>query len=129
MVPFSWSGLHPASIRAARRHLEAGAMRGGRSLADFPVVFVVTLGLGPDNEVGARWVRSWFQPDSRSSPTPTPQISAGWEKLDSSSMKRTIPTLFQRTVRTRLRRHLDCSARHNVAPTVCCGRTRRPAFG
>ena len=37
-------------------------MRAGRSLADFPVVFVVTLGLGPDNEVGARWVRSWFQP-------------------------------------------------------------------
>lgn len=59
---FLMVGLHPASIRAARRHLEAGAMRAGRSLADFPVVFVVTLGLGPDHEVGARWVRSWFQP-------------------------------------------------------------------
>jgi 5,10-methylenetetrahydromethanopterin reductase len=26
------------------------------------VVFVVTLGLGPDGDVGARWVRSWFAP-------------------------------------------------------------------
>jgi 5,10-methylenetetrahydromethanopterin reductase len=59
---FLMVGLHPASIRAARRHLEAGLIRAGRSLADFPVVFVVTLGLGPNNEVGARWVRSWFQP-------------------------------------------------------------------
>jgi 5,10-methylenetetrahydromethanopterin reductase len=59
---FLMVGLHPASILAARRHLEAGAMRAGRSLSNFPVVFVVTLGLGPDNEVGARWVRSWFRP-------------------------------------------------------------------
>ena len=59
---FLMVGLHPAAIRAAFRHLETGARRAGRSLADFPVIFVVTLGLGPDNEVGARWVRSWFQP-------------------------------------------------------------------
>lgn len=59
---FLMVGLHPAAIRVARQRLEAGAMRAGRSLANFPVVFVVTLGLGPDNEVGARWVRSWFQP-------------------------------------------------------------------
>jgi hypothetical protein len=26
------------------------------------VVFVVTLGLGPDTDAGARWVRSWFAP-------------------------------------------------------------------
>jgi alkanesulfonate monooxygenase SsuD/methylene tetrahydromethanopterin reductase-like flavin-dependent oxidoreductase (luciferase family) len=55
-------GLHPACVRAARRHLQEGARRGGRSLAGFPVTFVVTLGLGPDGEVGARWVRSWFAP-------------------------------------------------------------------
>jgi len=55
-------GLDPAAISAARGHLEAGAARAGRSLADFPVVFVVTLGLGPDAGVGARWVRSWFAP-------------------------------------------------------------------
>ena len=50
------------AIRAARRHLAAGAERAGRSLANFPVVFVVTLGLGPDAGVGAQWVRSWFAP-------------------------------------------------------------------
>ena len=55
-------GLHPASVRAAFHHLEIGAARSGRSLTGFPVVFVVTLGLGPDTEVGARWVRSWFAP-------------------------------------------------------------------
>jgi 5,10-methylenetetrahydromethanopterin reductase len=59
---FLMVGLHPASIRAALRHLEIGARRAGRSLADFPLTFVVTLGLGSDQEVGARWVRSWFAP-------------------------------------------------------------------
>jgi 5,10-methylenetetrahydromethanopterin reductase len=57
---FLMVGLHPAAIRAARGHLEHGARRAGRSLAGFPVVFVVTLGLGPDVDVGTRWVRSWF---------------------------------------------------------------------
>jgi 5,10-methylenetetrahydromethanopterin reductase len=59
---FLFVGLHPASIRAARRHLDIGARRAGRSLANFPVVFVVTLGLGSDDDTGARWVRSWFAP-------------------------------------------------------------------
>jgi len=57
---FLMVGLDPAAIRAARRHLEAGARRAGRSLEGFPVVYVVTLGLGAD--AGAKWVRSWFQP-------------------------------------------------------------------
>ncbi|MGH7399526.1 MAG: LLM class flavin-dependent oxidoreductase [Candidatus Rokuibacteriota bacterium] len=57
---FLMVGLDPAAIRAARRHLEEGARRTGRSLEGFPVVFVVTLGLGADGAVGARWVRSWF---------------------------------------------------------------------
>ena len=59
---FLMVGLDPAGIHAARRHLEAGARRAGRSLDRFPVVFVVTLGLGADETVGARWVRSWFAP-------------------------------------------------------------------
>jgi 5,10-methylenetetrahydromethanopterin reductase len=59
---FLMVGLHPAGVRAARGHLEAGAARAGRSLADFPVVFVTTFGLGADQHVGARWVRSWFAP-------------------------------------------------------------------
>jgi 5,10-methylenetetrahydromethanopterin reductase len=58
---FLMVGLDPAAIRAARGHLEEGARRAGRSLRGFPVVFVVTLGLG-DAAVGARWVRSWFAP-------------------------------------------------------------------
>jgi len=57
---FLMVGLHPAAISAARHHLENGARRAGRSLAGFPVVFVITLGLGSDTEVGMRWVRSWF---------------------------------------------------------------------
>jgi hypothetical protein len=40
--------------------LETGARRAGRSLSNFAVVFVVTLGLGSDAEAGPRWVRSWF---------------------------------------------------------------------
>lgn len=59
---FLFVGLHPDGVRAARRHLETGAKRAGRTLKDFPVTFVVTFGLGPDAEAGARWVRSWFQP-------------------------------------------------------------------
>ncbi|MGH7414485.1 MAG: LLM class flavin-dependent oxidoreductase [Candidatus Rokuibacteriota bacterium] len=59
---FLMVGLDPAAIRAARRLLEEGARRTGRSLEGFPVVFVVTIGLGADTAVGARWVRSWFAP-------------------------------------------------------------------
>jgi 5,10-methylenetetrahydromethanopterin reductase len=55
-------GLDPAAIRAALGHLQEGARRAGRSLTGFPVVFVVTLGLGSDADVGTRWVRSWFAP-------------------------------------------------------------------
>lgn len=59
---FLMVGLDRAAVRAALRHLEAGARRAGRSLAGFPVVFVVTLGLGSEAQVGAQWVRSWFAP-------------------------------------------------------------------
>jgi 5,10-methylenetetrahydromethanopterin reductase len=59
---FLMVGLHPAAVHAALRHLQDGARRAGRSLAGFPLVFVTTLGLGSDADVGARWVRSWFAP-------------------------------------------------------------------
>lgn len=59
---FLMVGVHPKSVGAARRHLEAGARRAGRSLEGFPVTFVVTLGLGAEADVGVQWVRSWFQP-------------------------------------------------------------------
>jgi 5,10-methylenetetrahydromethanopterin reductase len=58
---FLMVGLHAAAIRAALAHLEQGAARAGRSLKGFPVVFVVTLGLG-SAEAGTRWVRSSFAP-------------------------------------------------------------------
>jgi 5,10-methylenetetrahydromethanopterin reductase len=58
---FLMVGLHSAAIRAALGHLEQGAARAGRSLKGFPVVFVVTLGLG-SAEAGTRWVRSSFAP-------------------------------------------------------------------
>jgi 5,10-methylenetetrahydromethanopterin reductase len=59
---FLMVGLDAAAIHAARRHLAEGARRAGRSLDGFPVVFVVTLGLGAGEAVGVRWVRSWFAP-------------------------------------------------------------------
>jgi 5,10-methylenetetrahydromethanopterin reductase len=59
---FLMVGVHPKAVHAARRLLEAGARRAGRSLENFPVTFVVTLGIGGDADVGPRWVRSWFQP-------------------------------------------------------------------
>src|SRR5260370_3739943 len=58
---FLMVGLHSAAIRAALRHVEQGAARAGRSLSGFPVVFVITLGLG-SAEAGTRRVRSWFAP-------------------------------------------------------------------
>ncbi|HTC10699.1 MAG TPA: LLM class flavin-dependent oxidoreductase [Acetobacteraceae bacterium] len=59
---FLMVGLHPGSVTTARQHLEAGAKRAGRSLANFPITFIVTLGLGADAEAGPRWMRSWFAP-------------------------------------------------------------------
>jgi 5,10-methylenetetrahydromethanopterin reductase len=60
---FLMVGLHPAAVHAALSHLQKGARRAGRSLAGFRSVFVITLALGSDLEVGAQWVRSWFAPD------------------------------------------------------------------
>jgi 5,10-methylenetetrahydromethanopterin reductase len=55
-------GLHRDAIAAARRHLAIGAQRAGRSLADFPVIFIVTLGLAKTVREGSEWVRRWFEP-------------------------------------------------------------------
>lgn len=55
-------GLHRDAVAAARRHLEAGARRAGRSLEHFPVIFIVTLGLAATVAEGSEWVRSWFEP-------------------------------------------------------------------
>jgi 5,10-methylenetetrahydromethanopterin reductase len=55
-------GLHPESIRAARRHLAEGARRSGRSLDGFRTIFIVTMGLADRMEDGRRWPQSWFAP-------------------------------------------------------------------
>ena len=55
-------GLHRDAIRAARRHLELGAQRSGRSLAGFPVIFIVTIALADRVEDARRWPQRWFAP-------------------------------------------------------------------
>lgn len=58
---FLMVGLDRNAVAKARGHLETGARRAGRSLAGFPVAFVVTIGL--DGSRGApRWPRTWAAP-------------------------------------------------------------------
>ena len=42
---FLMVGLHPDAVASARRHLEAGARRAGRSLDGFLTVFIVTISI------------------------------------------------------------------------------------
>lgn len=55
-------GLHRDAVAAARRHLQAGARRAGRSLDGFHTVFIVTIALDNDRAVAHRWPREWFAP-------------------------------------------------------------------
>jgi len=55
-------GLHPDAVAAARRGLEAGARRAGRSLDGFRTVFIVTIGIETDGAPARRWPREWFAP-------------------------------------------------------------------
>jgi len=55
-------GLHREAIALARRHLEIGARRAGRSLAGVPIIFIVTLGLDRTVKGASDWVRRWFEP-------------------------------------------------------------------
>lgn len=56
------AGLHPAAVAAARRALEAGARRGGRSLAGFTTIFIVPFALSEGGEPAWRWLQRWFAP-------------------------------------------------------------------
>jgi 5,10-methylenetetrahydromethanopterin reductase len=55
-------GLHPAAVAEARRRLEAGARRAGRSLDGFPTIFIVPIALDDSRAQAQRWVQRWFAP-------------------------------------------------------------------
>jgi 5,10-methylenetetrahydromethanopterin reductase len=55
---FLMVGLHRDAVAAARRHLEAGARRAGRS----HTVFIVTIALEGPGSAGTRWPRRWYAP-------------------------------------------------------------------
>jgi 5,10-methylenetetrahydromethanopterin reductase len=56
------AGLDPAAVAAARRHLEAGARRAGRSLEGFRTVFIVPIAIADSAEEARRWPQRWFAP-------------------------------------------------------------------
>ncbi len=124
---FLMVGLHPASVRAAHRHLEEGARRAGRSLAGFRVVFVVTLGLGPDADVGARWVRSWFAPGQPFLEYPSASNlrwlrEAGFEVAEAQD-----PAAIPEDRARRIADAFGLFGRQRAAPSGCCRRERKPA--
>jgi 5,10-methylenetetrahydromethanopterin reductase len=56
------AGLHPEAIRAARRHLEAGALRAGRSLDGFRTIFIAPIAVEDSVAEARRWPQRWFAP-------------------------------------------------------------------
>jgi 5,10-methylenetetrahydromethanopterin reductase len=59
---FLMVGLHRDAVAAARRHLEAGARRAGRSLDGFRTVFIVTCALEREGSPEPRWPQRWYAP-------------------------------------------------------------------
>jgi 5,10-methylenetetrahydromethanopterin reductase len=55
-----FAGVHPLAIACARRHLEEGARRAGRSLESFKMIFVVPIAMEDSLATARRWVQSWF---------------------------------------------------------------------
>lgn len=55
-------GLDRDAVAAARRHLEAGARRAGRSLDGFRTVFIVPISLEENLGEARRWPKRWFAP-------------------------------------------------------------------
>ena len=56
-------GLHPLTIAAARRKLEAGAKRSGRDLSDFKTIYITPMTVDEDGREARRWPQSWFRHD------------------------------------------------------------------
>ena len=55
-------GLHRDAVGAARRHLEEGARRAGRSLDGFRTIFIVPIAVEERVEAAWRWAQRWFAP-------------------------------------------------------------------
>ena len=56
-------GLHPKAIDAARRRLEIGAARAGRSLDGFQTIFITPTTVSDDGLAARRFPQQWFRPD------------------------------------------------------------------
>ncbi len=56
-------GLHPKAVEAARRRLEIGAARSGRSLDDFQAIFITPTTVSDDGPGARRFPQQWFRSD------------------------------------------------------------------
>ena len=56
-------GLHPKAVDAARRRLEIGAARAGRSLDGFQTIFITPTTVSDDGPTARRFSQQWFRPD------------------------------------------------------------------
>ncbi len=56
-------GLHPKAVEAARRRLEIGAARAGRSLDGFQTIFITPATVSDDGPGARRFPQQWFRPD------------------------------------------------------------------
>ena len=56
-------GLHPKAVEAARRRLEIGAARSGRSLDGFQTIFITPTTVSDDGPAARRFPQQWFRAD------------------------------------------------------------------
>ena len=56
-------GLHPRAVAAARRRLEIGAERAGRSLDGFRTIFITPTTVSDDGQAARRFPQQRFRPD------------------------------------------------------------------
>ena len=56
-------GLHPKAVDAARRRLEIGAVRAGRTLDGFRTIFITPTTVSDDGPAARRFRQRWFRPD------------------------------------------------------------------
>ena len=115
MALFSWSAsiprVHPFSAACVTWRKAPGV-----PAAPWPASggIRVTLGLGPDAEVGARWVRSWFAPGQPFLDYPSAANlrwlrEAGFELAEAHD-----PAAIPEDRAARLRMHLDYSVRRTL---------------